>query len=128
MKGRRWWHFRSEILHLIKETGCFHRTRNGEHRTNQVPELFFAECKVYVTQFIRDNFIEQHPARCGLDHFFDHFVAFFLLNAHIDLGVQCYVAAVIGNFLPPRERKRSCLHLLSVTHLGEVVDTENHVL
>ena len=121
-------HVVPEVLDIIEELCRDSHTADLDHAADDVTQALLTEDFVDVAHFLRYVLVDEQTTHRGVDHMMDGFAILDIVDVDLDRSVEVDLTFVIsdGSFLDTVEGV--AVTLSTGTELGDVVQTEHHVL
>ena len=122
-------HTVTQVLDTIKEFASLGETNGLDHIGNDVAQTLLGDNLVHITYLIGDDAIDNDTSHRSLHHTL-HIVALLIhiLHYHLYLGMKVTFALIVGNDGLFGTVEGESLTLCSGANLGDIVETEHHIL
>ena len=121
-------HTVAEVLDTVEELASLGETYVLDDIGNDVAQRFLRDNLVDVAYLLGDDAIHDDTTDRGLDHTLAGLAVNNIVDDHLYLGVQVTLALVVGNDSLLRTVEGQALALGSRTNLGDIVESEHHIL
>ena len=122
-------HAVTQVLDTVKEVAGTGHSDAFDYAGDDVTQGLLGNNNVDKSDFARDDFIHNYTAHRCFHHVFNHHSGFVnIINDNLNRSMNVYATLVVGNDGLFRTIENQSLALGSRTQLGDVVQTQHHIL
>ena len=123
-------HLITEVLDSVEEVGGLGNTTHLDYVADDVTERFLGDNRIDVSRFCRNNFIDNHTTYGSIMHHlvYNETVLVNILDHNAYRSMNIHSAFIVGDKCFLGTVKHQSFPLSTLTQLGNVVQTKNHIL
>ncbi len=121
-------HAVTQVLDTVEELTSLCHTHSLDNVGNQATEGLLGNDVIEEAHLLGDNLIDDDTTHGSLDHAVLQFAVHQVLHNHLDRSVEVAAALVVGNQSLLSTIESESLALGTRTELGNIVETQHHIL
>ena len=121
-------HTVTQVLDTVEEFACLGHTHSLDNIGNQATQCLLGDDIVEEAHFVRNYLIDDDTANRSFNNMLLHLAVHNIINDYLHLSMQVAASFIVSNQSLFRAIEGQAFTLGSRTDLGDVVETEHHIL